>query len=625
VQRDPGVLFDSLTLGSSWTFVGGKGGVGKTTLAAALAIQLADRGARVLVLSSDPAHSLGDALGMELAGEPRDVTGVPGLEALEIDPHAEHRKFLDAHRSTLIDLMRRGSLLDEDDLSAVADLSLPGTDELAALFRLLELSADPDRRVVVDTAPTGHTLRLLDLPELARGWLTALGSLEEKQSAVALALAGVYQPSEAAVQIAVLQEDLERFSALIRDPARTRFILVTNPEPVVLAETHRYADALTARGIALGGMIVNRATAPDRASSGDDGVVRVPRLPSDPRGVDALRQLSAQAWKRPAPADPVEPAGARLRVGDAFGVAPGPTLYLVGGKGGVGKTTAASALAALLASELQAAVLLLSIDPAGSLSDVLATPVSREPAPVPGVPRLYAQQLAAEAAWARFRSEISAEAERLAGGILGGTGSAVGPTSVQQWTGLAPPGIDEVMALLEVIDLVSGETYDALVVDTAPTGHLLRLLELPAIALEWVRTLLRVLLKYREVVGLGQLARRLLALSRDLRRLENVLRDPKSTSLLVVALPEELSVPETRRLIERARQLRINPAVLILNRALDADAAESIRGLSVARQLALAAGDTPLVATPDLHPGPIGATEVAAFGRAWRWLERTGP
>ncbi|MDP9349290.1 MAG: ArsA family ATPase, partial [Gemmatimonadota bacterium] len=193
------MLLERLTPGPRWTFVGGKGGVGKTTVAAALAVALADAGERVLVLSVDPAHSLGDALGVELGGGPAPVPGAPGLEALEVDPEGEQERFLAEHREALARIVERGSYLERADVDALLDLSLPGLDELSAMLRLMALADDaPARRVVVDTAPTGHTLRLLDLPRLASGWISVLEAMEGKHGQVAAALVGAYRADEAA-------------------------------------------------------------------------------------------------------------------------------------------------------------------------------------------------------------------------------------------------------------------------------------------------------------------------------------------------------------------------------------------------------------------------------------------
>ena len=147
------------------------------------------------------------------------------------------------------------------------------------------------------------------------------------------------------------------------------------------------------------------------------------------------------------------------------------------------------------------------------------------------------------------------------------------------------------MALVEVIDTTEDAVYDALVVDTAPTGHFLRLLELPDVVLEWTHQAMRLLLKYREVVAPGELGERLLKLSRTLRSFRTRLRDPVRTWMLVVTLPESLSAPETTRLLARLRELEIAPGALLLNRAL--------------RNGVISALVEKRTITPRVHPSPI--------------------
>ena len=588
--------------------MGGKGGVGKTTTAAALAVSLADSGREVLVLSVDPAHSLGDALEVQLGPDPVAVPGVPRLRAMEIDASREQARFLDSHRGALLRLLDRGSYLDRDDVDSFVDLALPGADELAALFRLMELASAPDSYVVVDTAPTGHTLRLLDLPRVARGWLAGLEAMEEKHRLVSLGLAGAYRPDETAALLSGLAADLDRLAALLADPEATRVVLVTNPDPVVLAETRRYVEALSERSVALAGIVVNRA-GPDAAA---EGTVYLPRLPRDPRGAEALRRFAASATPAPAGLE-VEPgaAGATPAPGAPFRAPADRLLYLVGGKGGVGKSTVASALALQLARERR--VLLLGVDPAGSLGDVLGIEVGAEATPVPGAPGLRVRQLEAESAWRSFQREYRAETEELLSGLVGGGSAEADRRVLERLLDLAPPGIDELMTLVQVVDLTEDRPYDALVLDTAPTGHLLRLLELPGVALEWTRAVLRMLLKYREVMRLGGLAERLLALSRDLRGLRELLADPRSTWFLAVALPEALGVPETRRLLAGVRAVGVEPAALLVNRHSE--------GAEVNALLALDAS-LPVAAAPHLAQPPVGVAALTEFAASWRVTER---
>jgi arsenite-transporting ATPase len=614
------VLLEEITPGPRWTFVGGKGGVGKTTVAAALAVSLADAGERVLVLSVDPAHSLGDALGVELGAEAAPVPEAPGVEALEVDPAREQERFLAEHREALARVVERGTYLERPDVGALLDLAIPGMDELSAMLRLISLADEaPRRRVVVDTAPTGHTLRLLDLPRLASGWISALEAMEAKHRQVAAALAGAYREDEAARHLASLRARVERLDTLLRDPAHTRFLLVTTPEPVVRGETARYLEALRERGIPLGGVVVNRAVEGAEPPAPGVPAAYVPPLPGEPRGPEGLRRFARAVAASPAPPPPGGgEGGAEIHIGEPYPLPAGRRLYLVGGKGGVGKSTAASALAVSLAHGGAGPVLLLSTDPAGSLGDLFGFPVPGRTVSAPDAPGLSLRQVDAEAAWEAFRAEYREEVERLFAEILGeGISAEADREVVTRLVDLAPPGVDEVMALAEVIDSLEGGEYNALVLDTAPTGHLLRLLEMPAVALDWAHTVLRLLLKYRQVVRLGEAAERVLALARTLRGLRERLADRAHTLFLAVALPEALSVPETRRLLPRLAGLGLAPEALLVNRLLGPGGVLPARRAEAARLLQIP-GAPEAVGAPEWEEGPRGAEALLRFAGSWR-------
>jgi arsenite/tail-anchored protein-transporting ATPase len=602
-----------------WTLVGGKGGVGKTTTAAGLAIQLADAGERVLVVSLDPAHSLGDALGITLGGgDPMPVPGVPGLEALEIDAGLESDRFLATRRGQLLRLIERGTYLDEQDAAGFVDLAVPGLDEIAALLRLIELVRTDTRRVVIDTAPTGHTIRLLELPSVARTWIAALEAMEEKHRAVAEAFGGRMTPDDVTEMLGSLDADISALDARLRDPVRTRFVLVSTAEPIVLAETRRFRTELERLGIACGGTVINRAAG--AADPGGHGpVVRIPTLRFSPVGVDRLRRLMDAARVEVAGVPDGGPPARVHACGGPFDVPLDRTLYIVGGKGGVGKSTAACALAVRLADRGRGRVLLLGTDPAGSLGDVLGMAVGSGAVAVPGAPGLEARELDAGGAWHDFRDEYRADAERLFAGLLGGLSATSDARVVERLIDLAPPGIDELMALIEMVELLESGDHDAIVLDTAPTGHLLRLLEMPGVALEWSHTLLRLLLRYREVIGLGEMAGRVLRLSRSLRALIALLTDPARCWLLAVALPESLSVPETGRLVRRLEEVGVPLGALLVNRALESGAVPDPDGHVTA--LTGAAPGAQRLAAPRLAGGPCGVAELRSFVAAWRHIE----
>src|SRR5205085_11381727 len=169
-----------------YLFFGGKGGVGKTTAASAAALHLLDtatRAEQVLLFSTDPAHSLSDSLDVEIGDRLSEVArkGRARLIAFEMDAGAALEKFKTEHRAVLSEIAERGTLLDESDINELLDLSLPGMDEVMALFELSELDrAHEFARIVVDTAPSGHTTRLLRLPETFAHMVAALDRMSEK-------------------------------------------------------------------------------------------------------------------------------------------------------------------------------------------------------------------------------------------------------------------------------------------------------------------------------------------------------------------------------------------------------------------------------------------------------------
>ena len=602
----------------SLVLVAGKGGVGKTTVSAALALHRAREGRATLLLSVDPAHSLADGLAVPLGPDPSAVPGAPGLRAMQVDAEVERRRFLESHRSALLTLLDRGTYLDSDDASVLADLAVPGMDELGALFRLRDL-LDGDEDLVVDTAPTGHTLRLLDLPSLTRSWLNAFRAMEARDRAISTALVGGYQPGRASEMLDRLDRELAELEELLRDPDRCAVVLVTTRHPVVLAETLRYQEELTRRRLRVAAVVVNREAAdePRGSSRVGDRMVPVPLLDPEPVGEAGLRRVAAHLFAQEVQGG-VEAAGplpgVELRVEGEFLPPLDRRIYLIGGKGGVGKSTVAAALAVRLAREGRS-VLLLGIDPAGSLGEVMGVPVSAGSGEVEVAPRLRVRQLDAGHAWEEFRAGYRDEAERLFAGLLGG-GAAADREVVERMVDVAPPGIDELAALMEVVDATEVRAYDALVVDSAPTGHFLRLLELPGVALGWVHEVMRLLLKYREVMAPGALAERLLELARSLRRFDAALRDPKASWLLLVALPEALSVPETARLQERLASLGLRPGALLLNRAVT-EASGRIRGAAPASLLAVGMGDLPVAAAPDLADAPRGPEALLTFSGSW--------
>jgi arsenite-transporting ATPase len=266
-----------------YVLYGGKGGVGKTTCAAATGLASARDDTATLVVSTDPAHSLSDTLAAEIPAEPTRIREEIPLYAVEIDPEAASVEgpFAPADGGDAgeasqqsppgadgpvggMDLGGLGELLGGDG-HPLAGGAMPGADEAAALQLLLEYLDDPRfERVVVDTAPTGHTLRLLELPDVMDSMVGKLLSFREKLSGVASSIGGLFGDDEG-VEAGVddlreLSAKIERLRAALRDPARTDFRVVMVPEEMSVVESERLVDRLGGFGIPVETVVVNRVS-----------------------------------------------------------------------------------------------------------------------------------------------------------------------------------------------------------------------------------------------------------------------------------------------------------------------------------------------------------------------------
>ena len=581
-------------------FFAGKGGVGKTTCAAAYAVARARAGDRTLLISTDPAPSVGDALRQPLSSSPRTVTGTRSrLQAVEVDAAGVLERWLTPRRATFETIVLRGSWLDEDDVKALLRQSLPGIDEIAALMEIGRFArATRYDSLVVDTAPTGHTLRMLAMPHLLETLAAVFDQMQDKHRALVAALRGSWTPEEPDAQISELDSEAGYLSALLRDPEQTAMSWVTLPEPMALAETVDGLDELRRLEIHVDTLVINRMTPPpDRRCRWCGTRRRLERLAirpflgrvartirvtavharaSEPRGPAALLGV-AREMERPARSPSVRPravaavTGKPALIGQPVALMDsGTSLLIFGGKGGVGKTTCAAAAAIeIAATHPERPVLVLSTDPAHSLGDAFGVALGNDARAVQGAPaNLRARELDAaagfEAIKTRYRDAIDGLFTRF------GRDSAISVggdrRALQNLMELAPPGLDELMAIVEVSDaLTAASGQPLLVVDTAPTGHALRLLEMPALVHDWVKALMGILLKYQAVSPVGDLGALLLQMSQGLGRLRALLVDPSRAAFVVVTRPAALPMAETERLVGRIQRLEIPIAAVLVN------------------------------------------------------------
>jgi len=576
-------------------YFGGKGGVGKTSCACAAALQIAEQRPTesMLLLSTDPAHSLNDALaGMSLPAN---------LETLELDAAASLARFKQQHRAKLEEISSRGTLFDEEDIHALMEMALPGMDELAAYLEMADwIEQQRYDCIIVDTAPTGHTLRLLQMPELISRWIRALDALLAKHRYLRRRFKQDQSQDHLDRFLLALDGSRRAIAALIEDGKRCRFIPVMLAESMSVEETADLLRLLDAQGMGTQELVVNRLLPETdcafcrlerrrqlRALAAFDQLGRevrlwaLPLLADEPRGqaltglwsqvqlltrgerIDAVRADEALATETETEHKPKPELPTQV-------IAPAPLppaslrLLMLAGKGGVGKTTLASATALrLLAERPEQRILLFSTDPAHSLADCFGQALGPEPVSV--CAGLDAQEISAEQAFSALRQRYRDELRGFLADRLNNLDITFDREAMEHLLDLAPPGLDELMALTRVMDHLDAGCHDLVVLDTAPSGHTLRLLELPELIHDWLKLFFQLLLKYRQVMRVPALARDLVELSKAVKRLRALLADPQQAACYLVSVPTALGLAETEDLVAGFERLQIQVAALFIN------------------------------------------------------------
>jgi arsenite-transporting ATPase len=608
--------------------------------------------------------------GVRLGGSPRPIPLKRGLlHAVEINPQRAFAAWLRRRTAALETIVIRGTWLDQSDVHSLLTLTLPGIDEVASLLELLRYGTSGEYDLlVIDTAPTGHTLRMLSMPEMLAGLARVFDHMQARHRAIVEALRRGPVEDEADAVIRALQGDARALWDLLRDPGRTEVSLVTLPEILSVDETLDSARHLQAEGIPLARVIVNRITPvpPDscgwcearrraerqamaslaaglrQVSKAAPPITTIDAHEDEPIGVSALKRLAADLERGTV----LRAAAPRVRARMTTRVAGLPAwsvcepfdasikLLMFGGKGGVGKTTCAAAAALdLAATHGNRRVLLVSTDPAHSLSDVLDLSLSDEATGIPGGPgNLEALELDAARALDPLRHEYASSIDALFDRLA--RGSAFDASHDRQvmhdLVDLSPPGLDEIAAVLRVIDLLGvsdgAHQYDIVVVDTAPTGHALRLLETPATVHEWTKALMSIVLKYQPVMGVGELGAALLRLSRSLTRFRTLLANSRETQFVIVSGLAAVPRAETLRLQASLRRLRLRVPAVVVNAVGAGECRRCRRGrrreeralAAFARSVRRASRTLQIVVTPATVPPPIGRPALENWRRRWR-------
>ncbi|CAA7618293.1 arsenical pump-driving ATPase [Magnetospirillum sp. UT-4] len=521
-------------LATRYAFFTGKGGVGKTSLSCAAGLALADAGRRVLIVSTDPASNLDEVLGTRLSGEPTAIAGAAGLFALNIDPEAAARAYRERMVAPYRGVLPAAAIASmEEQFSGACTVEIAAFDEFAKLLGDADTTAGFDH-VIFDTAPTGHTLRLLTLPSAWSGFIASstggascLGPLAGLERQKALYAATV---------------------ARLSDPATTTVVLVSRPEASALREAERTRGELAELGVANlrlalngvfdggGDAIADAMTARGRAALAGmpAGLAALPRsetalMPVGTVGLAALRRLNgAVVPDAPPPAaEAVDlPGGLDALVAEI--AASGSGVVLTMGKGGVGKTSVAAAIAVALAG-MGHRVTLSTTDPAAHVAQAVEGKVSG----------LEVTRIDPEAEVAAYRDEVM---EKAGAGL-----DAAGRAMLDE--DLRSPCTEEIAVFRAFARTVDQGRDRFVVLDTAPTGHTILLLDA---AEAYHREVLRTQAEMPEAVR-GLLPR---------------LRDPGYTRAIIVTLAEATPVHEAEALARDLERAGILPFAWVINQSL---------------------------------------------------------
>lgn len=547
-------------------FYSGKGGVGKTTMAAASAVYYVDSGKRILIITTDPASNLADVFEQPIGYSIVPIKGVHNLFAMELDPDkatAEYRE------RTIAPL--KGLIPDESLAVVEEQLNSPCTAEIAAFERFTDFLQDSDYDVVIfDTAPTGHTLRLLELP----GEWSAVIENAAKDGSAGETCVGP------AAALAESKEKFDRAIAAMRDVNRTTFVFVLHPEATSIYETQRSIAELTKLGISSQQLIINGIFPADacdnpfmlhRFYKQQDFLSQIKysfKLPAtlmqleanEVKGIQSLRAIGKKLLDRPVMLADYHIQKSSVKADDAVHTYPSidPSIekllvpnngyhrsIFFTGKGGVGKTSVASATA-LWVAQRGYKTLLLTTDPASHLSQVFGQHITDKPSPVEGEKNLWIAHIDGPKAAREYKEKVLEEVKQKY--------DARRVAAIEEE--LNSPCTEEMATFEKFIEFASLKDFDITIFDTAPTGHTLRLLKLPV---EWSKQLEIKIYTTTEDTEMDK------ATKARFHDVIAMMQAPNRTTFCFVMYPESTPIEEASRAMADLQTIGVSTNMIVAN------------------------------------------------------------
>ncbi len=548
-----------------YIFFSGKGGVGKTCMACTHAVRYADEGKRTLIVTTDPASNLADVFEQEIGHHVTPIVGVPNLFAMEINPDLATQEYIDRAMAPI-----RAAFPAQMVQVIEEQMSGPCTAEVAAFDRFTDFLDLPSQDgntydvVIFDTAPTGHTIRLLELPA---EWSQSIDAASQGSGQTCIGPAAAIQDAK---------HKYERALSVMRDGTQAQFVFVLHPEAIAIRETRRAISELEKLDIQNFQLIINGIIPPEgtknplfsaRAEMQSDYLSQIERelaftkqrmtlLAGEIKGIDRLRTVgkiffdgeqmpteSEASGKKtvnvasPSPINDIraliQPNGLRR------------TLFFTG-KGGVGKTVASCVTAVWLARQGYK-TLLLTTDPAAHLGDVLDSPVGDVVTAIGGQPNMWAVKIDPKAAAETYKARILADAHQ-----RGRPESAIKVMKEE----LNSPCTEEMAAFDKFIDYASQDGWQVVVFDTAPTGHTLRLLELPV---DWSQQIDVKVFASVDASTADDAAKQRFG------QVIEMMRDPSQSTFAFVMYPESTPILEAWRAAKELETVGVHAGMVMAN------------------------------------------------------------
>ncbi|MEX0668824.1 MAG: TRC40/GET3/ArsA family transport-energizing ATPase [Candidatus Saccharimonadales bacterium] len=554
-------------MATKFYFFSGKGGVGKTTTSSATALNLAGQGKKTLIVTTDPASNLADVFGQKIGHDITPIQSVDNLFAMELDPDIATNEYKEKTLGPLRDILPTESLAVIEE-----QLNSPCTAEMASFDKFTDfLQEGTFDEVIFDTAPTGHTLRLLELPVEWSGVIeTASKDGSSGQTCIGPAAA-----------LAESKEKFDRAIEAMRDKNTTSFTFVLRPESTSIQETERSIKELQRLGIESIELIVNgvfpaeavdNPLAMKRRQKQEEFLRIITKIfKADPKilylrsseigGLTKLKEIGedlhiraqrlsdytfssgkAKTLKTISSYPKTDPSIVKL-------LTPDPdyrtrTIFFAG-KGGVGKTSVSSATGLWLA-EKGYKTLVLTTDPASHLKEVFGQEIHHHPTPHKDAPNLDLAHIDAEKATEEYKDKILSQARKKY--------DAERLSAIEEE--LDSPCTEEMATFEKFMDYMSQSEYDIIVFDTAPTGHTLRLLNLP---IAWDKQLEIKTLNQEQVTEVDK------ATKERYDKVIDKLRDPRKTTFSFVMYPETTPIIEAHRAVQELESAGITTTLVVAN------------------------------------------------------------